>query len=295
MSGIASMTGFARVEGACDGARWTWEIRSVNGRGLDVRVRAPGFVDQADRQFRQAAAARLKRGSLQASLTVERDEAVASPRIDRAALNALLRDLADVSIPDGVTVAPARLDGLLQVKGMFQLPEADDAADGYRTAPLADIPTVLDALVAARLDEGARLAAVLLQTLDEIEALAARAKTVAAKQPEALATKYRDAIARLIADAAPLPEDRIVQEAAAMAVKADVTEELDRLAAHVAQARELLAEGGPVGRRLDFLAQEFNREANTLGAKSTLLELTRISMDLKAAIDALREQIQNVE
>jgi len=295
MSGVASMTGFARVEGAHDGARWTWEIRSVNGRGLDIRVRAPGYVDQADRVLRQAAAARLKRGSLQANLTVERADAAVSPRIDQAALTVLLQDLANVPLPDGAAVAPARLDGLLQVKGILQLPEADDAADGYRTAPLADIPTVLDALVAARLEEGARLVAALAQNLDEIEVLAARAKTVAAAQPEALAAKYREAIARLVADAAPLPEERIVQEAAAMAVKADVTEELDRIAAHVAQARELLAEGGPVGRRLDFLAQEFNREANTLGAKSTLLELTRISMDLKAAIDAFREQVQNVE
>lgn len=295
MNAVASMTGFARVDGAVEGARWTWEIRSVNSRGLDIRVRAPGFVDQADKMFRKAATGCLKRGSLQASLTVERDDASTVPRIDRAALQGLLDDLAGVTLPESAAVAPARLDGLLQIKGVMQTPDSSEATDDYRTAPLSDIPAVLDALQNARLEEGARLATMLTGVLDEIGSLAGRATRLAADQPEALAAKYREAIQRLVAEAAPAPEERIIQEAAAMAVKADITEELDRLAAHVAQARELLSAGGPVGRRLDFLAQEFNREANTLGSKSTTIELTRISMDLKAAIDAFREQVQNVE
>lgn len=295
MSGIASMTGFARVEGASETARWVWEIRSVNGRGLDIRVRAPGFVDQADRSLRQAAAKRFKRGAIQANLTFERSGTATAARLDRAALRALLEELRDVDLPEDAPVAPARLDGLLLVKGVMTTDEPAEA-EADKTAPIDDIDPVLDALQAARLEEGARLATVLLGLLDQIAELAARASELAARQPAALAAKYRETIARLVADAAaPLPEERIVQEAAALAVKADVTEELDRLAAHVDQARSLLAEGGPIGRRLDFLAQEFNREANTLGSKSADLALTRVALDLKAAIDALREQAQNVE
>ncbi|MEQ9124537.1 MAG: DUF1732 domain-containing protein, partial [Alphaproteobacteria bacterium] len=153
----------------------------------------------------------------------------------------------------------------------------------------------LDALAAARLEEGRRIARVLLETLDRIALLSDRARALAGRQPALLAERYREAMRRLTAEAAPLPEERIVVEAAALAVKADVSEELDRLAAHVEQARGLVAEGGPVGRRFDFLAQEFNREANTLASKSADLELTRLAMDLKAEIDGLREQVQNVE
>ncbi len=295
MTAIASMTGFARVEGAVDDVRWTWEARSVNGRGLDIRLRAPGFVDQADRVLRQAAAERFKRGSIQATLTVERIDARTIPRIDQMALRALLDDLATIELPAGSPVAPARLDGLLQIRGVMIADDPQAADDAGRTAPLADVPALLDALHQARLEEGARLAAVLGETLDRIADLARHARALASRQPEALSQRYRETILRLIGDQAPAPEERIVQEAAALAVRADVTEELDRLAAHVEQARGLIAEGGPIGRRLDFLAQEFNREANTLGSKSADLELTRASMDLKAAIDALREQAQNVE
>jgi len=294
MNAIASMTGFARIDGQADDLQWTWEARSVNGRGLDVRVRAPGFVDQADRTVRQEMAKRFKRGSVQVSLNVERADARTTPRIDHAALGALLKDLTAVELPDGAPVALARLDGLLQIRGVLMQNETTDD-DALRTAPLADIQALLDALSAARLEEGARLAVTLSATLDQIEALARRAKSLASRQPELLAKRYRETILRLIDDLAPPPEERIVVEAAALAVKADVAEELDRLAAHVEQARDLLAEGGPIGRRFDFLTQEFNREANTLAAKSADLELTRVAMDLKAAIDALREQIQNVE
>lgn len=295
MSGIASMTGFARVEGQHEGVAWTWEVRSVNSRNLDIRLRAPGFVDQADRTLRQAAAQRFKRGSIQANLNVDRAASRSVGRIDRPALAALLADLAAVELPPDAPVAPASLDGLLLIPGVLVTDDAADAGDGHKTAPLEDIPALLDALQAARQEEGARLATAMNDLLDAIAALARQAQALAARQPEALAARYRETIARLIGDAAPAPEDRIVQEAAALAVRADVTEELDRLAAHVAQARELIGGGGPIGRRLDFLAQEFNREANTLGSKSADLELTRVSMDLKATIDALREQAQNVE
>lgn len=295
MSALASMTGFARIDGQNAACRWTWEIRSVNGRGLDIRLRAPGFVDQADRVLRQEAASRFKRGSIQATLNVERSETRQAARIDHQALGALLEDLARVELPDGAPVALARLDGLLQVKGVLIQDEAEGDDAALRDGPTGDVPALLDALAAARLEEGGRIARILLETLDRIAALAERARALAGRQPALLAERYREAMRRLTAEAAPLPEERIVVEAAALAVKADVAEELDRLAAHVEQARGLVAEGGPVGRRFDFLAQEFNREANTLASKSADLELTRLAMDLKAEIDALREQVQNVE
>jgi len=200
-----------------------------------------------------------------------------------------------IEVPDGANVEPARLDGLLQIRGVMMAGDAAGEDDSYRTAPLADIPKLIAELQAARLEEGARLSALLEARLTEIADLTAASRALAARQPEALAARYRQTIARLAADAGVLSEDRILQEAAALAVKADVSEELDRLAAHVEQARDLQAQGGAVGRRFDFLAQEFNREANTLGAKSVDLELTRLSMDLKAAIDSFREQVQNVE
>ena len=295
MTSIASMTGFARVDGHLGDVRWTWEVRSVNGKGLDIRVRAPSFADTADRTVRQAASEQFKRGSLQFSLTVDRGEAQSFSRIDKAALQVLLNDLAMIEVPDGANVEPARLDGLLQIRGVMMAGDAAGEDDSYRTAPLADIPKLIAELQAARLEEGARLSALLEARLTEIADLTAASRALAARQPEALAARYRQTIARLAADAGVLSEDRILQEAAALAVKADVSEELDRLAAHVEQARDLQAQGGAVGRRFDFLAQEFNREANTLGAKSVDLELTRLSMDLKAAIDSFREQVQNVE
>lgn len=291
----ASMTGFARIEGATDALSWVWEVRSVNGKSLDVRVRAPHFVDGAEQAARKAATARFKRGNLQISLNVERTSVAGAGRIDHAALNALLADLARVELPPDAPIAPARLDGILQLRGIVVSDDGAAIDNADTTAPLADLPALIDALDQARREEGARLTTVLLDLLDRIESLTADATAIASRQPAALAERYRAAFTAIIADAAPIPEDRIVQEAAALAVKADVAEELERLKAHVAQARDLLASAEPTGRRLDFLAQEFNREANTLAAKSADVALTRIAMDLKAAIDALKEQAQNIE
>lgn len=291
----ASMTGFARVEGASDALSWVWEVRSVNGKNLDVRVRAPHFVEGAEQAARRAATARFKRGSLQISLNVERTSTATAGRIDHAALSALLADLARVDLPPDAPVAPARLDGILQLRGIIVSDDGMAMVGEEAIAPLADLPALIDALDQARREEGARLTSVLLKLLDRIESLTGDASAIADRQPAALAERYMATLTALIADAAPVPEDRIVQEAAALAVKADVAEELERLKAHVAQARDLLASAEPAGRRLDFLAQEFNREANTLASKSADVALTRIAMDLKAAIDALKEQAQNIE
>ena len=291
----ASMTGFARVEGSTETLSWVWEVRCVNGKGLDVRVRAPNFVEGAEQIVRKAAGERFKRGSLQVSLNVERTTLASASRIDHTALNALLADIAKIEIPPDAPVGPATLDGILQLRGIIVADEGGAADDGANTVPLADIPALLDALDTARRDEGARLTTALRDILDRIESLAADAAELADHQPPALAERYRAALTALIADNAAVPEDRIIQEAAALAVKADVAEELERLKAHVAQARDLLASPEAAGRRLDFLAQEFNREANTLAAKSADIALTRVAMELKAAIDALKEQAQNIE
>ncbi len=290
---ISSMTGFARVEGHSGDVSWAWEARSVNGRSLDVRVRAPSFVDQAERKTREALVKYFKRGTIQVALSVEQIESVSRPTINFDVLSGLISDLSKVELPEKAPIEPARLDGLLQIRGVLQTGNSDN--ETIRTAPLTDIPALLDSLAKARVEEGIRLAAVLDEILTTILELVHQAKSLALQQPERMANRYKEAIINLIGETANIPEERIIQEAATLAIKVDVTEELDRLTAHVAQAREMISSGGAIGRRLDFLCQEFNREANTLGSKSADLSLTRLAMDLKTAIDAFREQAQNVE
>ncbi len=290
---ISSMTGFARVEGHSGDVSWAWEARSVNGRSLDVRVRAPSFVDQAERKTREALVKYFKRGTIQVALSVEQTESVSRPTINFDVLSGLISDLSKVELPEKAPIEPARLDGLLQIRGVLQTGNSDN--ETIRTAPLTDIPALLDSLAKARVEEGIRLAAVLDEILTTILDLVHQAKSLALQQPERMANRYKEAITNLIGETANIPEERIIQEAATLAIKVDVTEELDRLTAHVAQAREMISSGGAIGRRLDFLCQEFNREANTLGSKSADLSLTRLAMDLKTAIDAFREQAQNVE
>ncbi len=290
---ISSMTGFARVEGHSGDVSWAWEARSVNGRSLDVRVRAPSFVDQAERKTREELVKYFKRGTIQVALSVEQTESVSRPTINFDVLSGLISDLSKVELPEQAPIKPARLDGLLQIRGVLQTGNSDN--ETIRTAPLTDIPALLDSLAKARAEEGIRLAAVLDEILTTILDLVHQAKSLALQQPERMANRYKEAITNLIGETANIPEERIIQEAATLAIKVDVTEELDRLTAHVAQAREMISSGGAIGRRLDFLCQEFNREANTLGSKSADLSLTRLAMDLKTAIDAFREQAQNVE
>ena len=290
---ISSMTGFARVEGHSGDVSWAWEARSVNGRSLDVRVRAPSFVDQAERKTREVLVKYFKRGTIQVALSVEQTESVSRPTINFDVLSGLISDLSKVELPEQAPIEPARLDGLLQIRGVLQTGNSDN--ETIRTAPLTDIPALLDSLAKARVEEGIRLAAVLDEILTTISDLVHQAKSLALQQPERIANRYKEAITNLIGETANIPEERIIQEAATLAIKVDVTEELDRLTAHVAQAREMISAGGAIGRRLDFLCQEFNREANTLGSKSADLSLTRLAMDLKTAIDAFREQAQNVE
>jgi uncharacterized protein (TIGR00255 family) len=291
---VSSMTGFARLEGAS--ADWTWavEARSVNGRGLEVRFRGPPGFDGLERAAREAAQARLQRGQVGVSLQARRPEGALALRIDEAAIARYLA--LGVELVASGRAGPPSLDGLLALPGVARIaepdsdPQAREALEGAMAATLAG---AVEALDAARRAEGRALAEVMGRQLDQIEALTAAARQEAQAQPQLIKARFERRLVELAGEAAS--EERIVQEAAALAVRADVQEELDRLAGHIAAARGLLAQSGAVGRKLDFLTQEFMREANTLTSKSASAALTAIGLDLKAVIDQFREQAQNVE
>lgn len=295
---LRSMTAYARAQGGDDRLAWIWEIRSVNGKGLDLRARLPQGWERLDQPLRQRAQSRLQRGNLQIGLTLRSLAGAAPVRVNRA----LLEQLAEVARElheEGAAVS-ATADGLLGLRGVIEPVEEgeaeDEAAEAAREAALlADLEVALDALLAMRRDEGARLGALLEAQLAEIEQGVAAAAESAAAQPEALRARLRSLVEELLQASPALPEERLAQEAALLVGKADVREELDRLRAHLEAARALLAEGGAIGRRLDFLCQEFNREANTLCSKSPDVALTRIGLQLKATIEQLREQVQNLE
>ncbi|HEY2662473.1 MAG TPA: YicC/YloC family endoribonuclease [Caulobacteraceae bacterium] len=292
---LSGMTGFARVDGA-EGA-WTWavEARSVNGRSLETRFRGPPGYDSLERVARDAAQARFQRGQLNVALQAKRGEAVTSVSINLQQLEAYLA-LADRYVQGG-RAAPPAMDGLLALRGVIEA--ADEAEEPEARAPIeaamaASLAAALDALKASRLEEGAALAPVLGGLVDKVEELVSQAEAEAQGQPTVLKERFSRRIAELLGERSDL-EDRIVQEAAAMASRADVREELDRLSSHVQAARVLLSADGPAGRKLDFLTQEFMREANTLCSKSATTALTGIGLELKATVDQFREQVQNVE
>jgi uncharacterized protein (TIGR00255 family) len=290
------MTGFADSQGAVDNARWRWEAKSVNGRGLDVRLRLPMGLESIEQAARVLAGERFHRGNIQATLTFEPQDGARALKVDPAALAIAVRIAQEVASETGL--APARVDGLLALKGVLVQDEAlaiETPARAARDAALLEsLALVLDALARARAGEGAKLEAALAGLLDTIEQLTRDAAGAAAAIPALLRDKLLAQVNDLIASK-EIPHERIVQEVALLAAKADVREELDRLAAHAQEARVLIASREPVGRRLDFLAQELNREANTLCSKSADIRLTRLGLALKAAIDQFREQAQNVE
>lgn len=291
---LSGMTGFARIEGAGGGFTWAVEARSVNGRNLEVRFRAPPGFEGLERLAREGAQRRFKRGQLGLNLAAKGTQTATDFRINHAVLQQW-SDLA-AELAAGGRAAPPSADGLLALRGVIEGGEADlDAArrGELEAAIIADIEASLDALAKTRMAEGEVLESHILAFLDEIESLAAKARGAAHAQAALIKDRFASRLGELVGEAAS--QERILQEAAVMAVRADVREELDRLDAHAASARALVAGPGPAGRRLDFLAQEFMREANTLTAKSASPELTAIGLDLKAAIDRLREQVQNVE
>jgi uncharacterized protein (TIGR00255 family) len=293
---LSSMTGFARSHGVSGPYAWAWEIKSVNGKGLDLRLRLPPGWDAIEAAVRTRAAEALARGSLQAALTVERSGAAPTVRINAAVLEAVLAAVGQLA--PRINASPPSLDGLLALKGVMEVSDTEENEAERRAAEAAITKGFGEAVVALtemRRHEGAALGQVLATRLDEIGALALRADRAPGRQPEAIRARLAEQVATLLAQSERFDPDRLHQEAILIATKADVREELDRLAAHVAQAKLLMAQGGSIGRRLDFLAQELNREANTLCAKANDVELANIGLELKAAVEQFREQVQNVE
>ena len=295
-----SMTGFAARKGQGAGYTWAWDIRSVNGKGLDLRLRLPDWIDGLELALRADLQKSLTRGNVSLSLKVSREagEADAGLRVNPAALTAVLAALHQVegaAMDVGVTLAQATAADVLGVRGVLETGSSDEDPGPIRTALLADLPALLADFHAMRAAEGAALQAVIAAQLDQIASLTLAARQQADLRRDTAAATLREALARILDHAEGADETRVAQELALIAVKQDVTEELDRLTAHVDAARALLADPGPVGRKFDFLMQEFMREANTLCSKAQALDLTRIGLDLKTVIDQMREQVQNVE
>jgi uncharacterized protein (TIGR00255 family) len=290
------MTGFARQEGSDGTIAWTWEIKSVNGKSLDLRCRLPTGYEALEPVARSAVPERCARGNLQIALSVNSSERPLRMRVNQELLDQLL-ELAK-TLEDRVGAEPPRLDGLLALRGVVEAVEEEESPEARvarEAAMAADLGSALDALVAARRAEGKRLKRLVEGHLSSIADLTGKAGAAAAAQPEALRERLKLQVEELLVASPALPEERLAQEAAILITKADLREELDRLDAHLAAAKELLARGGPVGRRLDFLCQEFQREANTLCAKASDVELSQLGLELKAVIDQLREQVQNIE
>lgn len=297
---IASMTGFARSEGTTDGATWAWELRSVNGRGLELRFRLPSGLDGLEQRLRETAGQKLKRGNVTANLTIRREEQQ-RVTVDQAALDQAL-NLALALAARIPGAAPPRAEALLALPGVMRAASNVESEEQLKSqvatlteAVTAGFTQALEALVVARLAEGARLTTILSGQVDEVTTLCARAGEEAADQPAMQRARMLETVQALLRDAPSLPEERIAQEVAILAARSDVREELDRLTAHLHAATALLAEGANIGRRFDFLVQEFNREANTLCSKSASVALTATGLRLKATIEQLREQVQNIE
>lgn len=293
---LSSMTGFARRHGASGGYAWSWELKSVNGKGLDVRLRVPPGWDAVEVPVRAKAAGTLSRGNIYANLAVTREGAAPVVRINEPVLAAVLAAMN--SLAGRIDARPPRLDGVLGLRGVIDIVDEEESEEARRAAEaaiVASFEAAVGELNAMRRHEGEALGALLTARLAEIAELSQRAEAVPGRQPEAIKQKLGDQIALLLDQSNRFDRDRLHQEALLLAAKADVREELDRLAAHVAQARKLIADGGAVGRRLDFLAQELNRESNTLCAKSNDVELTNIGLALKTVVEQFREQVQNLE
>lgn len=293
---LFSMTGFARAQDHLGPWRYAWEIKTVNSKGLDLRLRAPQNFDALEVKARAQISKRLTRGACFANLSAKRDDSAVVTRINREALDKLLQALDD--IPLHANLRAASLDGLLSLRGIVDViePEENEAQRAaLEDQMLATLSQALDALVASRESEGRALGEILNARLERIAALAAQAEQSPARTPDAIRARLGQQVAALLEGANSLDPQRLHQEAVMLAVKADIREELDRLGAHVASARELLAAGGPIGRRLDFLAQELSRETNTLCAKSNDPALTAIGLELKVEVEQWREQVQNIE
>ena len=293
---VSSMTGFARAAGSTGAWRWAFEIKTVNAKGLDLRLRMPAPFDRVEAEARARLGKALHRGTCFATLAAQREGAATTARIDRAALESITAEARAAAEAAGL--APPTIDGLIALRGVVEIVEAEDDEAMVAAAcagVLDSLDQTLTALTAARRAEGEALAIVLGARLDAIEALTLAADANPARRPEAVRQRLAESVAALMESGRGFDENRLHQEAFLLAAKADIREELDRLKTHVAAARALLDEGGAIGRRLDFLAQELGREANTLCAKANDVTLTAQGLELRAQIEQLREQAQNIE
>ncbi|MDF1600458.1 YicC family protein [Mesorhizobium sp. YIM 152430] len=294
---IESMTGFARASAQAGDDRIVWELKSVNGKGLDARLRLPPGFESIEQPARQALQKTFQRGNIYANLSVARLSAAPAAVTVNETLLVELATLAQ-RLEHDFGVAPARADGLLALRGVIEMQESildDDARAARDAAILIVLDEALAGLTAARREEGRALKTIMLGQIDRIESLTERAAADPSRDPAAIRLRLAEQVRLLLETGAPLDETRLNAEAAYLATKADIREEIDRLRTHIASARTLLAGGGAVGRRLDFLSQEFNRESNTLCSKSNAAAITAIGLELKAVIDQFREQVQNLE
>jgi uncharacterized protein (TIGR00255 family) len=293
---LSSMTGFARGHGVSGSYSWAWELKSVNAKGLDVRLRLPPGWDAVEGPVRSSGAQVLARGTVYGTLTVERQGVAPVVRVNEPVLAAVLATIK--SLTGRVQAAEPRLDGILSLKGVIEVLDEDEHEEergAAEAAVIAGFRATIEELAGMRRREGEALGKILTQRVKEIAALTARAEAAPGRQPEAVKARIAEQVALLLDVSQRLDPDRLHQETILIASRADIREELDRLASHVAQVERLLADGGAVGRRLDFLAQELNREANTLCSKSNDVELTNIGLELKSVVEQFREQVQNLE
>lgn len=293
---LSSMTGFARSHGASGPYVFEWELKSVNAKGFDLRMRLPPGWDDLEASAKKRAGELLSRGTVYANLNVKRANAISTVRINEEVLASIVK-VAGVLAGKIDAVAPS-IDGLLAIKGVIEVvePESNEAEDQVaKAAAAAAFEQALGDLVKMRQREGVTLGQILSQRMDEIEKLAKKAEAAPGRKPEAIRARLAEQIAALLEASERFDSDRLNQEAIMIAAKADIREELDRIASHISQAREMIGKGGPVGRRLDFLAQEFNREVNTCCSKSNDIELTNTGLEMKSVVEQFREQVQNLE
>jgi uncharacterized protein (TIGR00255 family) len=292
------MTAFAAAKGEFEGQSWAWELRSVNGKGLDLRLRVPDWIESLEVGLRARLSKAVARGNVSLTLRMQNDERSGALTLNAALLEDVLAAMTAIearAMDRGLSLAPANAADIVALRGVLETGTSAEDTGALCRALLADFEGVLESFLDMRRAEGAALAQVLGAQLDEIETLTKEAEEVAEARRDDLSQSFRAALARVLEAASGADEGRVAQELAMMAVKLDVTEEIDRLRAHVGAARELIAQGSPMGRKLDFLSQEFNREANTLCSKAQNTGLTRIGLGLKTVIDQMREQVQNVE
>lgn len=293
---LTSMTGFARSDGEHGSLTWHWEIRTVNAKGLDIRMRLPQGFEGIEQRVRDICRKRLTRGNCFVALAVNRDAGGTEIQLNETALMqaaAAVRRASEI-----IDAEPPRLDGLMSIKGVLEIREAeedDDTRAAQVEAVIGDLEQSLDQVVAARRDEGQRLSEVINADLAEVTRLVQIVENAPARSAETIRTRLREQVERLLDANSALDEERLHQEAVMLAAKVDVQEEIERLKAHVAAGEDLLTSGEPVGRRLEFLMQEFNREANTICSKSNDTEISHAGLELKSVIDRLREQVQNIE